>query len=79
MDHQCLRPRYVSLSCPTSLLTLADLKLACSVSRQASEAFEAVALHNSSEGGGDLPKHFRFARLNYNTETVLPTRWWMWK
>ncbi|ORY90270.1 hypothetical protein BCR35DRAFT_299873 [Leucosporidium creatinivorum] len=49
------------------------------VSRQASEAFEAVALHNSSEGGGDLPKHFRFARLNYNTETVLPTRWWMWK
>jgi hypothetical protein len=79
VDHQRLRPRYVSLSYPTSLLRLADLVVSYSVSRQASEAFEAVALHNSSEGGGDLPKHFRFARLNYNTETILTTRWWMWK
>lgn len=50
-----------------------------SASRTATKAFDEVALKNSSEGGGSLPSNYRFARINYNTETILPTRWWMWK
>lgn len=42
-------------------------------------ASDAVAQFNSSGAGGTLPKNLRFGRINYATETVLPTRWWMWK
>lgn len=42
-------------------------------------AADDTATHNSSEAGGTLPKNMRFARINYGTETVLPTRLWLWK
>lgn len=49
------------------------------VSRVMADAFNNVTAHNSSAAGGELPSNIRFARLNYGSETVLTTRWWMWK
>ncbi|GAA6018278.1 hypothetical protein JCM11491_005139 [Sporobolomyces phaffii] len=49
------------------------------VSRAYTEALDFVARHNSSLAGGSLPKQVRFARLSYNQETVLATRWWLWR
>ncbi|KAK4049623.1 hypothetical protein OIO90_005382 [Microbotryomycetes sp. JL221] len=49
------------------------------ISKISSKAFEQVASHNSSQAGGTLPSNFRLARINYGSETVLPTRWWLWK
>ncbi|KAM0747490.1 hypothetical protein T439DRAFT_328729 [Meredithblackwellia eburnea MCA 4105] len=43
------------------------------------EAFNEVATHNSSASGGSLPPNIKFARLNYGSETILTTRWWLWK
>lgn len=40
---------------------------------------DEVATHNSSAAGGSLPAHMHFARLNYARETILPTRWWLWR
>lgn len=36
-------------------------------------------MFNSSESGGTLPSSMKFARINYATETILPTRMWLWK
>ncbi|GAA5899403.1 uncharacterized protein JCM6883_005209 [Sporobolomyces salmoneus] len=49
------------------------------VSKAYTEALDFVARHNSSEAGGKLPKQVKFARLSYNQETVLATRWWLWR
>ncbi|GAA5985178.1 hypothetical protein JCM5350_004260 [Sporobolomyces pararoseus] len=49
------------------------------VSKAYTEALDFVARHNSSQAGGSLPKQVRFARLSYNQETVLATRWWLWR
>ncbi|SCV67947.1 BQ2448_68 [Microbotryum intermedium] len=49
------------------------------VSRKLGEAFDQVALVNSSQAGGELPSNMRFARLDYNEETFLTTLWWIWK
>ncbi|SGY37763.1 BQ5605_C003g01884 [Microbotryum silenes-dioicae] len=49
------------------------------ISRKLGEAFDQVALVNSSQAGGELPSNMRFARLDYNEETFLTTLWWMWK
>lgn len=48
-------------------------------SHMLSKATDEVATYNSSAAGGTLPSEMRFARINYNTETVLPTRFWLWK
>lgn len=64
---------------PRLLLLVLTLCTSDSLSRQFGKAFDDVALYNSSQAGGELPKNFRFARIDYGTETVLPTRWWMWK
>ncbi|SCZ91360.1 BZ3500_MvSof-1268-A1-R1_Chr1-2g01359 [Microbotryum saponariae] len=50
-----------------------------SISRKLGEAFDQVALVNSSQADGELPSNMRFARLDYNEETFLTTLWWMWK
>ncbi|GAA5877353.1 hypothetical protein JCM16303_006252 [Sporobolomyces ruberrimus] len=49
------------------------------VSRAYTEALDFVARHNSSMAGGTLPKNVRFARISYNQETILTTRWWLWR
>lgn len=49
------------------------------VSKAYTEALDFVAKHNSSLAGGNLPRQVRFARLSYNQETVLATRWWLWR
>ncbi|GAA5922824.1 uncharacterized protein JCM15063_003438 [Sporobolomyces koalae] len=49
------------------------------VSLAYTEALDQVARDNSSLAGGSLPKQVRFARLSYNQETVLATRWWLWR
>ncbi|GAA5827200.1 hypothetical protein JCM11251_001167 [Rhodosporidiobolus azoricus] len=43
------------------------------------ESMEDVASHNSSSAGGTLPEKMHFARLSYARETVLPTKWWLWR
>ncbi|KAI5479234.1 hypothetical protein MNV49_003928 [Pseudohyphozyma bogoriensis] len=48
-------------------------------SKMFTSAFDAVAEFNNSAVGGALPPQMRFARLNYGTETVLSTKWWVWK
>lgn len=49
------------------------------VSKMFLSASDIVARYNSSEAGGTLPANMRFARIDYATETVLPTRLWLWK
>lgn len=42
-------------------------------------ATDGVAMYNSSDAGGTLPSSMKFARMDYGTETILPTRLWLWK
>ncbi|GAA6002642.1 hypothetical protein JCM10207_007607 [Rhodosporidiobolus poonsookiae] len=49
------------------------------VSKPYLEAMDEVMKTNSSAAGGPLPENMRFARLSYNKETVLPTKWWLWR
>ncbi|GAA5901925.1 hypothetical protein JCM5296_006304 [Sporobolomyces johnsonii] len=49
------------------------------ISKAYAKAMDEVAMDNSSAAGGDLPSNMRFARLSYGRETVLPTRWWLWR
>ncbi|CEQ38766.1 SPOSA6832_00219 [Sporobolomyces salmonicolor] len=49
------------------------------ISKAYAKAMDEVAMDNSSAAGGDLPVNMRFARLSYGRETVLPTRWWLWR
>ncbi|TNY21644.1 hypothetical protein DMC30DRAFT_415814 [Rhodotorula diobovata] len=49
------------------------------VSKMFLAGMDEVATHNSSAAGGSLPAHMHFARLNYARETILPTRWWLWR
>ncbi|GAA5986688.1 hypothetical protein JCM11641_001363 [Rhodosporidiobolus odoratus] len=43
------------------------------------EGTNAVATYNSSAAGGTLPSNLHFARLSYATQTILPTKWWLWR
>ncbi|GAA6038623.1 hypothetical protein JCM8097_009452 [Rhodosporidiobolus ruineniae] len=43
------------------------------------ESMNTVADTNSSSAGGSLPENMRFARLSYARETVLPTKFWLWR
>ncbi|GAA5997264.1 uncharacterized protein JCM10292_000136 [Rhodotorula paludigena] len=43
------------------------------------KGMDEVATHNSSKAGGVLPSNMHFARLSYARETILPTRWWLWR
>lgn len=80
MDHSGVRTRHVRL---LAALLLVDGSLTCLLahraSRAATKAFDDLVNTNSSQGGGSLPSNYRYGRINYNTETILPTRWWMWK
>ncbi|GAA6064211.1 hypothetical protein JCM10212_001624 [Sporobolomyces blumeae] len=49
------------------------------ISKAYTDALDQVARENSSMAGGTLPRNVRFARLSYNQETVLATRWWLWR
>lgn len=52
---------------------------ACRVSKPFLEAMNNVSLRHSHQAGGSLPAKMHFARLNYASETVLPTRLWVWR
>lgn len=43
------------------------------------KASDATARYNSSAAGGELPTDMRFARIDYQTETVLPSVFNLWK
>ncbi|BGP12358.1 hypothetical protein JCM10213_002038 [Rhodosporidiobolus nylandii] len=49
------------------------------ISKPFVEGMNEVALHNSSAAGGSVPENVRFARLSYAKETILPTKWWLWR
>ncbi|BGP52630.1 hypothetical protein JCM8202_004840 [Rhodotorula sphaerocarpa] len=49
------------------------------VSKPCLEAMNNVSLRHSHEAGGSLPAKLHFARLNYARETVLTTRFWLWR
>ncbi|GAA5837201.1 hypothetical protein JCM9279_005614 [Rhodotorula babjevae] len=49
------------------------------VSKVFLKGMDEVATYNSSAAGGSLPANMRFARLGYARETILPTRWWLWR
>lgn len=42
-------------------------------------ATEEVAAVNASDFGGTLSSDMRFARIDYQTETILPTLFWLWR
>lgn len=49
------------------------------VSKPYLEAMNNVSLRHSHEAGGSLPAKLHFARLKYARETVLTTRFWLWR
>ncbi|BGP44498.1 hypothetical protein JCM10450v2_000312 [Rhodotorula kratochvilovae] len=49
------------------------------ISKHFLKGMDEVALHNSSQAGGTLAPSIHFARLSYARETILPTRWWLWR
>lgn len=49
------------------------------VSNMFTNASDSIARTNASTYGGTLSDKMRFARINYQTETILPTLMWIWK
>ncbi|GAA5855087.1 hypothetical protein JCM8547_002375 [Rhodosporidiobolus lusitaniae] len=49
------------------------------VSKPFIEGMNDVATYNASSAGGTLPENLHLARLSYAKETVLPTKWWLWR
>ncbi|GAA5867932.1 hypothetical protein JCM3774_004728 [Rhodotorula dairenensis] len=49
------------------------------ISKPFLEGMNNVSLRHSYPAGGSLPAKMHFARLNYASETVLPTRLWVWR
>ncbi|GAA5981356.1 hypothetical protein JCM10908_004080 [Rhodotorula pacifica] len=49
------------------------------ISKPFLEGMNNVSLRHSHKAGGSLPANVHFARLNYASETILPTQLWVWR